>query len=801
MKISEAKKKFTEHIIEGELATEAKKAISIFAPNKNVYRHIPFITDGLLPSERRVLYAMYKDVNALPKGNYKKLGLIIGAVMKYHPHGETNIYKTCVKLARPWKNAVEFIDGSGSYGNEMGKGASAFRYLEAKLSLFSLYCYFKDFDEAIVPMKDGYIDEITEPEYLPARYPAVLTKSCKAIGYGMYSEQPNYNFTEICEFVLRLMDNPDYDAIIYPDIPNGCEIIDDGQFDDIRRTGKGKFRMKSKANIDYENNKIEVLSVPMNTDLQQIKDKVIAMGKSGELVGYVDIHDQNDKRNGKKKRKKNSKEQAKLSIDILFKEGTDLDKALELLYKKTPMLTSAAYDLTLVDEYKLKEYTIRTLLLDWLSFRRDVKRRQINKQITKKTERVHVLDILIFISNTKNSKTTIELATKAYDVREFREMIMTEFGISTLQAASIGNMQITSFNKSAHEKYVVERDKLKEEIEKLMSLVKSSKKIDDIIKDELKEGIKLFGRPRKSNVVKFDLNNNYIADTDHRIVITKNDMIKKLGKRNTGIGELEEGDKGKDMFLVNNRDSILLFDKRGNMSEIKVNDINSTPEGSTGVSLSNMITVNGNIVGAFPKPKEESTFVVMTTKKGLSKKLSYKNINKIRGTVVAIKLADDDELVSVDLLVDESKDMIVYTREGGGVRINSDDIRECGRAAYGLSVIKLAEGDEVKGTAMINNRDKYILVVTNKGRMKKCTLSTFETMKRKSATLQISRLSKNEEIVGIKSVKDSDKFMVYTMFMEEEFKVRDIEELNRLHECKKVMKIPAKDRVLDIVIK
>ena len=465
------------------------------------------------------------------------------------------------------------------------------------------------------------------------------------------------------------------------------------------------------------------------------------------------------------------------------------------------MLTSAAYDLTLVDEYKLKEYTIRTLLLDWLSFRRDVKRRQINKQITKKTERVHVLDILIFISNTKNSKTTIELATKAYDVREFRDMIMTEFGISTLQAASIGNMQITSFNKSAHDKYIVERDKLKEEIEKLMSLVKSSKKIDDIIKDELKEGIELFGRPRKSNVVKFDLNNNYIADTDHRIVITKNDMIKKLGKRNTGIGELEEGDKGKDMFLVNNRDSILLFDKRGNMSEIKVNDINSTPEGSTGVSLSNMITVNGNIVGAFPKPKEESTFVVMTTKKGLSKKLSYKNINKIRGTVVAIKLADDDELVSVDLLVDESKDMIVYTREGGGVRINSDDIRECGRAAYGLSVIKLAEGDEVKGTAMINNRDKYILVVTNKGRMKKCTLSTFETMKRKSATLQISRLSKNEEIVGIKSVKDSDKFMVYTMFMEEEFKVRDIEELNRLHECKKVMKIPAKDRVLDIVIK
>ena len=229
--------------------------------------------------------------------------------------------------------------------------------------------------------------------------------------------------------------------------------------------------------------------------------------------------------------------------------------------------------------------------------------------------------------------------------------------------------------------------------------------------------------------------------------------------------------------------------------------MNSTPEGSTGVKLSNIINVNGHIIGAFPKPKKESTYVVLTTKKGLSKKLAYKNINKIRGTVVAIKLADDDELVSVDILSDESKDMIVYTREGGGIRINSDDIRECGRAAYGLSVISLADGDEVIGTTMIDNKDKYILVITNKGRMKKCTLSTFETMKRKSQTLQISRLGKNEQIAYIKSVKNSDSFMVYTMFTEEEFKVKDIVELNRLHECKKVMKISSKDRVLDVVIK
>lgn len=789
---------FTEHIYTSELVKEARDAIAIFAPNKNVYRHIPFMTDGLLPSERRVLYAMYHDINALPNKQYKKLALIIGMAMKYHPHGETNIYNTCVKLARDWKNAVKFIDGSGSYGNEMGDPAAAFRYLEARLSEFAYDCYFKDFDEDLVAMKDGYIDSITEPEYLPAKYPVVLTKSCKAIGYGMYSEFPNYNFKELCEFTIKLIDNPDYDKILYPDIPNGCDIIDDGQFDEIRRTGRGKFRMKSKVNIDYSKNMIQVLSVPMNTNLDQIKTKIVDMGKSGELIGFHDIHIQNDKRNKKSKKHKKG-DTAKLSIDILFKQGTDLDKALELLYKKTPMMSSASYDLTLVDEYKLKHYTVKTLLLDWLSFRRDIKRREINKQITKKTERIHVLDTLIFITNLRNGQITIKLANESNDVEEFRFKLMNKFGLSSLQASSVSNLNITAFNKSSHEKYIEEKKKLDEELKELLRITKSSKEIDSIIKKELNEGIKKFSRPRISDVVKFG-ETSYVPDTNHKIIITKDNRIKKLSVKEKGVGLLADGDKGKEMFEINNRDMILIFDRMGNMSEIEVNNITSTPVDNIGVDLSNMINISGNIVTAFRKPTDESVFIVLTTKKGLSKKLSYKNIKKIRGTVVAIKLAEDDELVSVDLLCGENKDMIVYTREGGGIRINTDEIREYGRAAYGLSVIDLAEDDEVIGTTMIDNKHKYMLIVTNKGRMKKCTLSTFATMKRKSQTLQLSRLDKNEVIVAVKSVKNSDKFMVYTQFIEEEFKVKDIPELNRLHPCKKLMGVRTGDRVIDVVI-
>lgn len=799
------------YVREAELADEALKAISLFAPNKNVYRHIPFMCDGLLPSERRSLYSMWKEVKAYPWANYKKLALAIGTAITYHPHGETNIYNTMVKLAQPWKNACVFIDGEGSYGNELGDEAAAFRYLEARLSEFAYKCYFEEFSEDLVDMKPGFIEGKYEPEYLPAKYPVALTKACKAIGYGMYSEYPNYNFKELCEFAIKLMDNPKYDQIIYPDIPNGCEIIDDGQFDEIRRTGGAsnmnksvpgsKFRTKSKVEIDYEKNIIKILSVPMGTNLQVITKKIIELGKSGQLVGFSDIHNKNDKRS--KKKKKNAGKHAKLSIDIVFKPGSDLDKNLELLYSKAGLIGSCSYVLELVDEYRVKHYTVRTFLLDWIAFRRDIKRRQINKLITKKMERCHILDTLIFITNEKNGTKTVEIASKSKDDEEVQIKLMKTFGVSSLQAKSISKMRVTAFNKASHESYVKERDELENEVKKLKLKSKSSKLIDEIIKGELREGISLFAQPRKSDVVEYGVS-NYVADTNHKIVITKSNRIKKLSDKEKTIGYLEDGDKGKEIITANNRDSILVFDRKGNMSNIPVNDISSTPIDCGGVDISNLINVGGNVVSLFVKPDEiindNETYIVLTTKNGLSKKMGYKTFKKVKGTVSAIKLSDDDELVSVDVLYGK-KDLVVYTQLGGAVRISTDDVRECGRAAFGLKVIELGEGDSVVGTTVINKNDKYLLVVTNKGKMKKCTLSTFKTMKRKSSALQLSRLGKGEKIVSAKSVKDKDKFMIYTHKIEKELQVKDVPELTRMHECKKMIPVPNGDGVIEVVIR
>ena len=244
---------------------------------------------------------------------------------------------------------------------------------EARLSKFAYKCYFEDFSEDLVDMKAGYIEGVFEPEYLPARYPVALTKSIKAIGYGMYSQFPNYNFKELVEFTLKLMDDPEYDKVIYPDIPNNCEIIDDGQFDEIRRTGKGNFRMKSKVKVDYENYKIEVLSVPQGTDLSSITEKIVEMGKSGELIGFVDVHNMNDKRNskGKKKNKtmlQSSKPKNKLricfSFCLLSSSAITINSSLD---KSSSIVTPKYFDIALSESilgYPLPDSHFEIAVLD-----------------------------------------------------------------------------------------------------------------------------------------------------------------------------------------------------------------------------------------------------------------------------------------------------------------------------------------------------------------------------------------------------------------------------------------------------
>lgn len=781
---------FSQNIREENIGDKCTDLMKIFGANKNIMRHVPLEIDGLLPGERRLLYAMHNDKKLRYDKSYIKLISIIGSGTEYHPHGDTNIYNTAVKLSQYWNNTVCLIDGHGNFGGENGSSAAAARYLEARLSFYAHKCFFEEFDKDLVDMKTTYTGQGEEPEYLPAKYPNILFKNTYGIGYGMFASIPTYNFKEVCEFVIELMDDPDYNTVIYPDIPSGCDVIDDGQFLEIAKTGKGSFRMKSVVEVVPEENMIKIKNAPLMSNLKAIQEKIVSLSNDGTIQGLSDIKDRST--------------HTTVGFDFIFKKGSDLHAALDVMYKKGGLISSLPIRFNIIDDNEVNEYTMHTLLLSWLDARRDVKRRIINKGIVKKNERIHMLNTLIFILSGKNGEKTVKIIKGAENNSEIVSKLMENYGITSLQAKAIANMTMTAFSKESFKRYNEERDKLQKEVDKLMKISKSPKKIDKLIKEELKEGIQLFGTDRKSNIVSFS-GKKVVRDTEHVLVFTRNGLVKKLTDKVKSIGTIAQGDYPTDILNINNRDSILIFDQTGRVSCLAVDDILSTELANPGNSINTFAPINGKAVAIIPKPTEEQlegvdmdkVHFLLCTKSGIIKRTLVKNFLNIKKDKAAINIGKDDELVSVKLLYGD-KDVVIYTNKGMGVRIPSDSIREVGPTAMGVKAMELDKSDHVTGMNIIGNKDRYIFVLTDKGKSKKCSLQTFTTMKRNDKPLRITSLDPREEISTIVPVRGNEIFKVYMKSEAREISIEEVPEMTRLAKAKKLIPVKTGDCIVDV---
>ncbi|WP_304576789.1 DNA gyrase/topoisomerase IV subunit A [Romboutsia ilealis] len=784
------REKFSENIEHQNIGDACTAYMKIFGTNKNVMRHMPLEIDGLLPGERRLLFTMWHDKKLRPEGKYLKLTSSLGSAMEYHPHGDGNLYNTAVKLAQYWNNTLCLVDGYGNYGGEDGSCASAHRYLEAKLTMYAYKCFFEEFTNDIVDMKERYTGGGQEPEYLPAKYPNIFFKPSYGIGYGLFASIPTYNFNEICEFAINLIDDPEYDTVIYPDIPSGCDVIDDGQFLEIAKTGVGSFRMKCKTEVIPEENKIIIRTTPLQVGMNSIVEKIYAAAKDGSLKGLDDIENHNG--------------HTSVRQDLIFKPGADLDHALNVLYKKCGLISTYPIIFNVIDDIEVREYTMKTLLQAWISARRDIKRKVINKGIVRKNERLHVLSTLLFILSGENGEKTLKIVKKAENTSEIVEKLMKNYRISSLQAKSIASMSITAFSKESVRRYKEEHAKLSKEVEKLMKISKSPKKIDKLIKEELLEGMKLFGTERKSEIVTFD-GKKVVRDTDHIIVFTKNGLVKKLNDNVESIGFIEQGDYPTDIININNKDSILIFDQTGKVSSIAVDDIISTELSSPGLPITDLVPINGKLVTVVPKPTDEElvkigvdkVHFVMVTKGGTIKKTLASNYTNVRKDLKAINIADGDELVSVKVLYG-NKDIVIYSDLGFGVRVNSDDIREVGRTAQGVKGMDLTDKDFISGMNIIGDKDKYIFVLTNKGKAKKCPLDTFATMKRTDKPLRVTSLDARDEISTIVPVRGNEVFKVYMKTDMKEIAISEIDEMTRLAKPKKLLPVKMGDCIIDV---
>ena len=776
---------YGDDVIEFDIGEAGEEFAKVFGANKNLYRITPSLIDGLKPVQRRTLYAMKTH----PKnGKLRKVSDISGDVMgRFHPHGDTSIEDSVVSMAQPWIWNNPAITSHGSFGNIRGDSAAASRYIEAKLSPFGNKCFFADIDKSNVPMRPSYKGDEKEPEYLPAIYPVVLINpQLSGIGYGMASNIPPFNFNEVIKATIKLMHNPDAKIMLIPDSPTGCDVVDTGLFKEINKTGKSKFTLRARYEIDYANNIIVITALPMQISVAMVMEKLIELKRKGAADELVDVNDHTKKGN--------------VDLHLVLKRDANPDKFIEKLMKKnTGLKKTYSCEIRVIDEYESKVYNPKDLLLTWIEYRKDCVRSIYNEKLISAMSDYHANELYIYITEPENAKTAQTIILKSKNKAAAKEKLMREFKITTLQAESVSKLSMFDFTKERAQYFRDRKGVLKKLIKDYEEILNSDTAVDEIIEEQLLEGIKLFGHPRKSAIVKDSKAEEAIPNTMHYVGVSKDGFIKKiLMDGNASIGCV--GNTSSVIATaINNRDNLLVFDQTGMISRISVSGLPDMSFDDTGVEISRYFKVNGDVVSMIRESdiKEHSdSNIVLVTEKGYGKKTSLSEFKKIKASTIAITLDDDDKLVSVVPSLD-TDDFIIYTNFGDGIRLSTRDFKLYKKQARGLSLISLKPNEKVVGNDLLFDGMKHLLYVTSSGRLKRTDLKYFPVMKRKDEAINLIALDKGETLVGVAGVKRGDILVCYRKkSLPVEIPIKDIKITSRVAKAEKMIKTPQGDKVI-----
>lgn len=802
----DGKERFGNEIIETENIAQASMDYScLFGANKNVYRIAPSLQDGLKPGKRRLFWSWWqvdnKPMNTKPETLKKikphKVETIASNTMIYHPHGSSASEELVGREGQYWNNNVMTIVPFGNYGNLESANPAAGRYITAKLSEYTIDCFFDNFDRYYVPMKPSYDGERMEPEsFLPAKYPHILfNPQLSGIGYGLASNIPPFNLKEVLEATIKLIQNPKAKILLIPDSPTGADILDTGTFPEINKTGISSFTLRASYEIDYQENTIRFTSLPLQTKSKQVITNIINFKKRHAAFDeIIDIQD-------------STKEG---EVDILFHLRSDAnpDKVLETLFKKnTNLKMTYPVGITVIDDYVPYQYGVKDLLLEWIEYRRDTVRSMFMYSLQIIEEKQHMNKVLIMVFNKNNIERTVEIAKNSKTRKETIEKLMKEYKITSLQAAVIADMHVYNFNEEYYKKYVKEEKELEEELDKINEYLLDDDKIDEFIIDQLKEGIKKYGRPRKSKVIKDnDEQEAKISKEKFILGISVDGIVKKLSlKKESSIGIVGKGNEKITVLDVRNCDDLLVFDSSGKISKVSISAIPEMKYEDTGIELARYFSVTDEIISVMkitPKTelskKDDNLCIVFVTKMGFAKKVLLSEFDKISDFKIGIKLNPGDKLVGTIFAFDKSsKDIIICTNIGNGVRLKIADIKTLGKQAKGLPQINLKEGEYVVNACRIKPREKYLFYITSAGRVKLTETKYFPPMKRKDESLSLIQLNKNENLVGVMSVKLEDKVFVYRKNSDPtELNIADIPIKTRIASGEKMIKTPKGDYVV-----
>ncbi|MFS1510935.1 DNA gyrase subunit A [Chengkuizengella sp. SCS-71B] len=754
-----------------DIRTEMQTSFMDYAMSIIVSRALPDVRDGLKPVHRRILYAM-SELGMSPDKPFKKSARIVGEVLgKYHPHGDSAVYETMVRMAQDFSLRYMLIEGHGNFGSIDGDSAAAQRYTEARLSKIAMEML-RDINKETVDYADNYDGEEKEPVVLPARFPTLLVNGVSGIAVGMATNIPPHNLGEVIDGVLELIKNPDLtpiDLMEYingPDFPTGGYILGRQGIRQAYTTGRGSVTMRAKAEIEENEStnkaKIIINELPYQVIKARLIEKIAELVREKKIEGITDLRDESD-RNG-------------MRIVIELRRDVNPHVILNNLYKQTSMQINFGVNMLALVNGEPKVLNIKDILHHYIQHQIEVIERRTQFDLKKAEARAHILEGLRIALDHLDK--VIALIRSSRTTEEAREGLMTQFDLSHEQSQAILDMRLQRLTGLERDKIEDEYQELLKKIAELRAILADEQLVLNIISEELLEIKNKFGDERRSEIIAGDLDildEDLIPQEDVLISISHTGYIKRIpvttyrSQKRGGRGVIGMGTKDDDfvehLFATNTHHYLMFFTNKGKVYRLKGYEIPEQSRTSKGTPIINLMQIEpGEYVNAvFPIESFESDHhLFFATKKGIVKKTNieeYKNIRK--GGLIAITIREDDELIGVKL-TDGNQEIIMGTEQGMSIRFSEKDVRTMGRSASGVKGITISENDQVIDMDVVDD-DNDVLIVTAKGYGKRTPMSEYRSQTRGGKGIKtINVTDKNGSVVGLKIVHNDEDLMIIT---------------------------------------
>jgi len=758
----------TDTIVPAPIVSEMKDAYLAYAMSVITSRALPDVRDGLKPVHRRILYAMH-GMGLSPSARFRKSATVVGEVLgKYHPHGDMAVYDSMVGMAQDFSYRYPLVMGQGNFGSIDGDSAAAHRYTEAKMSRLA-EDLLRDIEKDTVNFRPNYDATKNEPIVLPAALPNLLLNGTLGIAVGMATKIPSHNLSETIDAVTHLIKNEDAtteDLLKYikgPDFPTGGQVFGYKDILHAYSTGRGGVVVRGEAEVTEGKSgqfQIIITSIPYRVNKANLIIAIAKLVTDKKLLGIKDIRDESTK---------------DIRIVIELKSGTNPQRILNYLYKHSQLEEVFHYNIVALVDGVPQTLSLKSLLHQFILHREEVVKRRTEYDLLRAKERAHILEGLKKALD--NIDAVIKIIKASKDVPTAKENLMKKFKFSERQTIAILEMKLQKLANLERKSIENELAEKKKVIAELEMLLKSKTKMRSLIASELEEMKKKYADDRRTKVIKGGVkeisDEDLIPDQESVLVYTKGGYVKRTdpkeyrSQKRGGIGVIDLETKDEDfvttLLTTSTHSDLLFFTNKGKAYQIKMYELPEGRRATKGKSIMNYLQLASDemVTSILPvlKSKQDSEYLFLITKKGVGKKVSFESFKDVRRSgLIAIKLAPGDELYASRVL-GKSDEVMVATAKGQSIRFKASDVREMGRTAGGVRVIKLKSGDYVVGTDIITGekKDGTFLVISANGLGKQTKLSEYKVQKRggsgiktaqvnaKTGQLIIGQIVKNEE--------------------------------------------------------